>query len=195
MRTRIAVVVGILLVALTTACGGSSPSQVTRRSLTPEQQQRVDAARELRDRKALEERRAELERLPAMTSAQYAELQTVRQAIDAIPEAPGRERADALRQRDVEAALRQRAQFERQQAREANLDRTTVTAAEYRQLTTGITYDQAFEIIGFHGEELSSNEIAGISTVMVQWANRDGGNMNAMFQNGRLIQKAQFGLR
>ena len=95
----------------------------------------------------------------------------------------------------MEAALRQRAEFERQQAREANLDRTTVTAAEYRQLTTGMTYDQAFEIIGFHGEELSRNEIAGILTVMVQWTNRDGGNMNAMFQNGRLIQKAQFGLR
>ena len=206
MRTRIAVVVGVFIVvavlfvlASPHLFSGSSPysSQVTRRSLTPEQHQRVDAARELRERKALVERRAELERLPTMTSAQYTELQTVRQAIDRIdiPEAPGRERAEALRQRDVEAALRQRAEFERRQAREANLDRTTVTAAEYRQLTTGMTYDQAFEVVGFHGEELSHNEIAGISTVMVQWANRDGGNMNAMFQNGRLIQKAQFGLR
>jgi uncharacterized membrane protein YdbT with pleckstrin-like domain len=161
MRTRIAVVVGVAVALTTTACGGSSPysSQVTRRELTPEQQQRVDEARELREA------------------------------------AQERERADALRQRDVETALRQRAEFERRQAREANLDRTTVTAAEYRQLDTGMSYARAVEIIGFQGTELSRNEIAGITTVMLQWTNRDGGNMNAMFQNGRLVQKAQFGLR
>ncbi len=72
----------------------------------------------------------------------------------------------------------------------------TVTAAEYARLTTGMTYRQAVEIIGFEGEELSRSEIAGITTVMYQWTNRgfSGANMNAMFQDGRLIQKAQFGL-
>ena len=76
-------------------------------------------------------------------------------------------------------------------------DRTrTVTAAEYARLATGMTYRQAVEIIGFEGEELSRSEIAGITTVMYQWTNPgfSGANMNAMFQDGRLVQKAQFGL-
>lgn len=72
----------------------------------------------------------------------------------------------------------------------------TVTAAEYARLATGMTYRQAVEIIGFEGEELSRSEIAGITTVMYQWTNPgfSGANMNAMFQDGGLIQKAQFGL-
>ena len=72
----------------------------------------------------------------------------------------------------------------------------TVTAAEYARLATGMTYRQAVEIIGFEGEELSRSEIAGITTVLYQWMNPgfSGANMNAMFQDGRLVQKAQFGL-
>ena len=73
----------------------------------------------------------------------------------------------------------------------------TVTAAEYARLTTGMTYRQAVEIIGFEGEELSRSEIAGITTVMYQWTNSglfSTANMNAMFQDGRLVTKAQFGL-
>jgi len=34
-----------------------------------------------------------------------------------------------------------------------------------------------------------------IVTVMYQWQNRDGSNMNAMFQNDSLMCKAQYGLR
>lgn len=36
-----------------------------------------------------------------------------------------------------------------------------------------------------------------VTTVMVQWENPGvfAGNMNAMFQNGKMISKAQFGLR
>ena len=121
--------------------------------------------------------------------------QRVAEAAELRAAARERERAEELRLRDVETALRQQRANEQRAAREANLDRVTVTAAEYRQLATGMTYQQAFEIIGFHGEELSRSEIAGTTTVMVQWMNANGGNMNAMFQNGRLIQKAQFGLR
>lgn len=70
-----------------------------------------------------------------------------------------------------------------------------VTKAEYDALQTGMTYEQAMRIIGETGEELSRNELAGFTTVMYQWQNSDGSNMNAMFQNGGLIQKAQFGLK
>ena len=58
-----------------------------------------------------------------------------------------------------------------------------------------MTYDRAVEVIGVPGSEQSRSEIAGITTVMYSWMNADGGNMNAMFQNGKLISKAQFGLK
>ena len=58
-----------------------------------------------------------------------------------------------------------------------------------------MTYEQAVEIVGFRGKELSRNNIGGVSNVMVQWTNSNGSNMNAIFQRNRLVQKAQFGLR
>lgn len=70
-----------------------------------------------------------------------------------------------------------------------------VTKSEYDQLENGISYEQARSIIGEPGEELSRSDIAGIITVMYAWKNANGSNMNAMFQNGRMISKAQFGLR
>lgn len=77
-----------------------------------------------------------------------------------------------------------------------------VTMDEYTQIREGMTYSQVVSIIGASGEEVASNVIEGVPgvmptmrTTMYQWVNADGSNMNAMFQNGELIQKAQFGLR
>lgn len=77
-----------------------------------------------------------------------------------------------------------------------------VTKSEYARLSNGISYWDARQIIGESGEELSRNHMDGvpgvmqsIDTVMYSWTNHDGSNMNAMFQNDRLMQKAQFGLR
>lgn len=84
---------------------------------------------------------------------------------------------------------------------------TTVTQAQstsckasmstYSQLREGMSLSKAQSIIGCAGSELSSSNIAGIRTVMLSWEGRGqlGANMNAMFQNGRLVSKAQFGLR
>ena len=103
---------------------------------------------------------------------------------------PARERT-SLRPMTVEALAEREAALaiERQY-----LDGLRVTSAEYTQLTTGMSYRQAVAIIGFPGEELSRVEIAGTTTVMYQWMNPTGANMNAMFQNDRMVQKAQFGL-
>ena len=65
----------------------------------------------------------------------------------------------------------------------------------YEWLETGIQYDEALVILETAGTERSSNEIAGIKTAMYEWRNPDGSNVNAIFQNGKLIQKAQFGLK
>jgi hypothetical protein len=67
--------------------------------------------------------------------------------------------------------------------------------SEFSRLQSGATYQRAVSIIGAAGEEMSRSEIAGITTVMYGWKNFDGSNMNAMFQNGGLVNKAQFGLK
>lgn len=71
-----------------------------------------------------------------------------------------------------------------------------VTLANYLRLDTGMSYADVVAILGKSGTEMSSNEIAGTRTVMYQWEGRSSGaNMNAMFQNDKMIQKAQFGLK
>jgi hypothetical protein len=73
---------------------------------------------------------------------------------------------------------------------------TGVTMANFSKLKTGMTYTQVVKILGKDGEELSSNEIGGVKTVMYKW-DGDGfaANMNAMFQNNKLMSKSQFGLK
>jgi len=70
----------------------------------------------------------------------------------------------------------------------------SVTMAEFNTLRTGMSYREAVRAIGESGEELSRSEIGSITTVMYAWKNRDGSNMNAMFQDDALVTKAQFGL-
>jgi len=69
-----------------------------------------------------------------------------------------------------------------------------VTMSKFQQVDTGMTYARAVEIIGVDGEEMSRSDLAGFTTVMYGWKNPGGSNMNAMFQNGHLVMKAQFGL-
>ena len=65
----------------------------------------------------------------------------------------------------------------------------------YGELRTGMTYRQAVATLGAEGVEMSSNDIGGSHTVMYQWKAGMMANMNAMFQNDKLISKAQFGLK
>ena len=70
-----------------------------------------------------------------------------------------------------------------------------VTKAEYDAVREGMSYAEVAKIIGNPGEETVSNSLGGIKTEMYSWVNSDGSNMNAMFQDGELVTKAQFGLR
>ena len=72
----------------------------------------------------------------------------------------------------------------------------TVTLDEYNRIQNGMTYGEANGIVGEKGKEMSRTEIPGAPlTVMYGWQNSDGSNMNAMFQNDKLVTKAQFGLK
>ena len=89
-------------------------------------------------------------------------------------------------------------------AQQSNQDQSTstkrsgagVTMENYNKLQTGMTYEQVVDILGEEGKEMSSNDIAGYKNVMYMWkaGGFSVGNMNAMFQNDALIQKAQFEL-
>ena len=70
-----------------------------------------------------------------------------------------------------------------------------VTKKHFLYLYEGMTYWDAIKILGDRsGELLSSNKIGDTRTELYSWSNPDGSNMNLMFQNYRLVQKAQYGL-
>lgn len=59
-----------------------------------------------------------------------------------------------------------------------------------------MTYQEVVSILGSSGEVISSSDVAGYKTVMYMWeGNSLGANMNAMFQNDKMVSKAQFGLK
>ncbi len=72
-----------------------------------------------------------------------------------------------------------------------------ISLEEFNQLYEGITYEKATEIIGSSGKILSESSISGTTTKMYSWDGEGdiGANANALFQNGKLISKAQAGLR
>jgi hypothetical protein len=80
--------------------------------------------------------------------------------------------------------------------REAVAPRTSgVTLANFNRIREGMSYQEVVSILGSPGELTASSDVAGIKTVMYQWEGESfGANMNAMFQNGKLVTKAQFGL-
>lgn len=71
------------------------------------------------------------------------------------------------------------------------------TLAEFSSLQHGMSYQRVAGLIGCNGTEMSSVELAGYKTVMFMWTGSDGfgANMNAMFQNDKMVSKAQFGLK
>lgn len=71
---------------------------------------------------------------------------------------------------------------------------STITMAQYNQLATGMAYEAAVAIVG-PGVEASRAESGGNSSVMYTWKNADGSNMLALFSNGKLASKSQYGLK
>lgn len=83
-----------------------------------------------------------------------------------------------------------------------SIGKQIVTFDEYKKIQNVMSYRQVIQIIGAEGEEMSRSKMDGVpgvmesvETVMFQWVNGNGSNMNAIFQNDKLIQKAQFGLK
>jgi hypothetical protein len=68
------------------------------------------------------------------------------------------------------------------------------TLAQFDQVTNGMTLAQVEAIAGV-GELTVDQDIAGYTGQIYQYVNPDGSNMMMQYQNGLLIQKAQFGLQ
>lgn len=71
------------------------------------------------------------------------------------------------------------------------------SADQFAKVAIGMSYAQVKEIIGCDGVVMSESEMAGFKSIMVGWDGEGGAgaNMNAVFQNGKLHMKSQFGLR
>lgn len=73
-----------------------------------------------------------------------------------------------------------------------------ISMAEFEQLKSGMTYEEATAIIGGPGEIASESGNKGevLHTVLYQYKGEKGlgANANLMFQGNKLQNKAQFGL-
>lgn len=76
-------------------------------------------------------------------------------------------------------------------------DNNGVNLENYTKLQTGMSYQEVVAILGRPGEEMSTTNVAGYETTMYKWDGDKGfgANMNATFQNGKMMSKAQFGLK
>ncbi len=83
--------------------------------------------------------------------------------------------------------------------KEAPKDKPGISKAEFDQIQNGMSYDEVKAIIGSDGEVLSESGQAGeqFHTIMYKWDGEKGfgANANFMFQEGKLQNKAQFGLK
>jgi hypothetical protein len=70
-----------------------------------------------------------------------------------------------------------------------------VTMSKYNRLRDGMSYEDVARAVGSRGSEISRTSSGGYTIVMYGWENNNGSNMIAMFENGRLTTKSQFGLR
>jgi hypothetical protein len=70
-----------------------------------------------------------------------------------------------------------------------------VTLAEFEQLKTGMTIEQANEIVGAKGTEQMETNALGHRMTVISWQNSGGTTASASFTNGKLDSKFQLGLQ
>ena len=69
-----------------------------------------------------------------------------------------------------------------------------VTLEQFNNVKEGMTYEQVKEILG-EGQIISESEIMDYTSVMYEWINKGGSNMNGVFQGNTLNMKSQFNLK
>lgn len=69
-----------------------------------------------------------------------------------------------------------------------------VTLDKYNQIKEGMTYEQIKAVLG-EGQVMSQTKILDVQSIMYEWINKDGSNMNGTFTGDKLQMKAQFNLK
>jgi len=72
-----------------------------------------------------------------------------------------------------------------------NVSSAKYSLSQYSDLADGETYQEAVNDLNDPGNLVAHSG----TTDVYQWVNPDGSNMSATFQNGKLISKAQAGLK
>jgi hypothetical protein len=72
-----------------------------------------------------------------------------------------------------------------------------VSRADFNAITAGMTDAQVISQAGCRGELMSEVDVGGIRSAVYSWqgVGEPGANMIVTVQNGRVIMKAQYGLR
>lgn len=79
-------------------------------------------------------------------------------------------------------------------------NKPTISLDEFNSISTGMTYSEVVEIIGSEGEVMSEIDLGTgeqFVTIMYTWKGEGlfGANANVTIQGGKVISKAQVGLR
>ena len=138
---------------------------------------------------------------PEVITSEQGKNQLAKAKIEVDAEKAAEMAAAAKRKAFEEAELAKKDAAEAKELAEAVERRRTiaryngfdVTLANFNRIQPGMSYQQVVEILGKQGTVSSESHLAGYHTIMYSWngPRNDGANMNAMFQNGRLINKAQ----
>lgn len=70
-----------------------------------------------------------------------------------------------------------------------------LTMAKFLKVKTGMTGREVIAILGPKFQILAVNEFGGIKTELCQWDGFFLASCHITFQNGKVVQKAQFGLK
>lgn len=71
-----------------------------------------------------------------------------------------------------------------------------LTLADYEAIADGITLEEARKALESDGKQMSSSDIGGIKTEIYIWENTPStSNITLTFQDGKMVSKAQFGLK
>ena len=72
-----------------------------------------------------------------------------------------------------------------------------VSLAQYKRLENGMSYATVVSVLGCEGTEIVSTGSGKFKTAMYMWDGNGslGASMNIMLQNGKLMMRAQFGLK
>lgn len=98
-------------------------------------------------------------------------------------------------ERDTELGKTERELIAELDAMDAAADAgPSLTMATFNECRPGMTLDEVTMIIGQPDSILSESQVNGVQTVMYSWKGGWAANANMIFQNGKLIQKSQFGL-